>query len=181
MTWTGQNMNVRQCANDFIWISALSTVSPQGEMCHMGLNMVELFTLVFPLSVLTPKNTDLREGGLANASIFRMPEHTLPCPFLLPPMAPNHPTTGSVSVPLVDPNRGPPSLDKGAHTGVSVPAGLVPPCSTHQVVQSSGQLMNTQIGSVLITSRLTAAQAEEIFLLTHEVADSMGEVGHRFH
>ena len=57
-------------ANDFTGISTPSAVSPQAEMCHMGLNVVELLTLVFPLSVLTPKNTDLREGGLANASVL---------------------------------------------------------------------------------------------------------------
>ena len=46
----------------------------------------------------------------------------------------------------------------------------------HQVVQSSGQLMNAPIGSVLITSGLTAAQAEEIFLLTHEVQTLRGKL-----
>ena len=62
------------------------------------------------------------------------------------------------------------------HTGVSVPAGLVPPCSMRQAVQSSGQLMNMQIGSVLVTSGLTAAQAEEIFLLTREVQTLQGKL-----
>ena len=36
--------------------------------------------------------------------------------------------------------------------------------------------MNTQIGSILITSGLTAAQAEEIFLLTHEVQTLQGKL-----
>ena len=83
---------------------------------------------------------------------------------------------GSVSGPSVDLNRGPPLLDKGAHTGVSVLAGLVPPCNMRQAVQSSGQLMNTEIGSVLVTSRLTTAQAEEIFLLTREVQTLWGKL-----
>ena len=61
---------MRQRANDFTGISVLSAVSPQAEMYHMGLNVVELLMLVFPLSVLTPKNADLREGGLANVSIL---------------------------------------------------------------------------------------------------------------
>ena len=123
-----------------------------------------------------PKECRSERGRSRECKHFRMPERTLPHPFLLPPMAPNCPTMGSVSVPLVDPNRGPPSLDKGACTGVSVPVGLVPPCSMHQAVQSSGQLMNTQIGSVLVTSGLTAAQAEEIFLLTHEVQTLRGKL-----
>ena len=37
-------------------------------MYHMGSNMVELLMLVFPVSVLTPKSADLREGDLTNAS-----------------------------------------------------------------------------------------------------------------
>ena len=60
--------------------------------------------------------------------------------------------------------------------GTSAPVGPVPSCSTHQVIQSSGQLMNMQIGSVLVTSGLTAAQAEEIFLLTHEVQTLWGKL-----
>ena len=56
-----------------------------------------------------------------------------------------------------------------------MPAGLVPPCSVHQAVQGSRQLMNTQIGSVLVTSRLTAAQAE-IFLLSHKVQTLRGKL-----
>ena len=46
----------------------------------------------------------------------------------------------------------------------------------HQAVQSSGLLMNTQIGSVLVTSGLTAAQAEEIFLLSCEVQTLRGKL-----
>ena len=76
----------------------------------------------------------------------------------------------------MDPNRGPPSLDKSARTGVSVPGGLVPPCSTRQVAQSSGQLMNMQISSIVVTSGLTAAQAEEIFLLTRKVQTLRGKL-----
>ena len=60
--------------------------------------------------------------------------------------------------------------------GVPAPAVLIPPCSACQAVQSSGQLMNTQIGSVLVTSGLTTAQAEEIFLLTREVQTLHGEL-----
>ena len=108
-----------------------------------------------------------------------MPEHTLPHPFLLPPSAPNRPTMGSINVPSVDPNRGPPSLDKDVCAGVSAPAGLVPPCSMCQAVQSSEQL-NTQLGSALVTAGLTAAKAEEIFLLTREVQTLRGKLAMDF-
>ena len=135
-------------------------------------------TVDIGLSIVCPRPKEPRSerGRSCERKHFNMPERTLPHPFLLPPMAPNRPTMGSISVPAVDPSRGPPSLDKGVCTGVSVPAGLVPPCSMHQVVQSSGQLMNTQIGSILITSVLTAVQAEEIFLLTHEVQTLWGKL-----
>ena len=63
-------MNVKRRANDFTGISVLSVVSPQAEMCHMGLNVVGPLTLVFPLSVLAPKNTGLREGGPMNAGVL---------------------------------------------------------------------------------------------------------------
>ena len=123
-----------------------------------------------------PKEHRSERGRSRECKCFGTPEHTLPRLFLLPPTAPNCPTTGSVSVPSVDPNRGPPSSDKGSRTGVSVPAGLVPPCNMRQVVQSSGQLLNAPIGSVLITSGLTAVQAEEIFLLTREVQTLWGKL-----
>ena len=84
-------------------------------------------------------------------------------------MAPSHPITSSISVPSVDLNRGSSLLDKGVHTGASMPMEPAASCSACQVAQSSGQVMNTQIGSVLVTSILTTAQAEEIFLLSHEV------------
>ena len=45
-----------------------------------------------------------------------------------------------------------------------------------QAVQSSEQLMNVPIGSILVTSGLTAAQAEEIFLLTCEVQTLWGKL-----
>ena len=115
-----------------------------------------------------PKERRSERGRSHERKRFRMPEHTLRCPFLLPPSAPNRPTTGSINVPSVDLNRGPPSSDKGVCTGVYAPAGLVPPCSMRPVVQSSKQ-PNTQSGSTLVTAGLTAAQAEEIFHLTREV------------
>ena len=47
--------------------------------------------------------------------------------------------------------------------------GLVTPSSSRQLVQSSGQLAEVQVDSGLATSGLTAAQSEEIFLLSCEV------------
>ena len=120
-TWATWNMNMRQHANDFTMRSALSAVSPQAEICPMGSNVVEPLMLVFPMSIPTQKSAELRERGLMNAGIFNLPEHPLPPPFLLTPTAPSHPTTGSVSVPSVDPDRGSSLLDKGTYTGVPMP------------------------------------------------------------
>ena len=58
--------------------------------------------------------------------------------------------------------------------------GLVTPSSACRAVQSSGQLMNVQVGSVLITSGLTAAQAEEIFLLSRKVQTLHGKLALEF-
>ena len=95
-------------------------------------------------------------------------------------MAPRHPITGSVSIPSVDLNRGSSPLDKGADTGVPVPTGLVTPSIAHRAVQSSGQLVTAQVGSILVTSGLTAAQAEEIFLLSCEVQTLCGKLALEF-
>ena len=48
------------------------------------------------------------------------------------------------------------------------------------MAQSSGQLMNAQVGPILATSGLTAAQADEIFLLSHEVQTLHGKLALEF-
>ena len=93
-----------------------STVSPQAEMCHHGLKRGGTVDVGLSIECPRPKECRSERGRSRKRKHFRTPECTLPRPFLLPPMAPNHPTTGSVSVPSVDLNRGPPSLDKGACT-----------------------------------------------------------------
>ena len=65
-------------------------------------------------------------------------------------------------------------------TGVPIPMGLVTPSSVHLVVQSSVQLTSMQVGSAVIPSRLTTAQAEEIFLLSHEVQTLHGKLALEF-
>ena len=46
----------------------------------------------------------------------------------------------------------------------------------HHVAQGSGQLMNAQVGPVVATFRLNAAQAEEIFLLSCEIQTLRGKL-----
>ena len=54
--------------------------------------------------------------------------------------------------------------------------GLVTPSSARLLVQSSGQLANAPVDSIFVTSRLTAEQYEEIFLLSHEVQTLHGKL-----
>ena len=92
-------------------------------------------------------------------------------------MAPSRPITGSLRAPSLDSNRGSLPLDRGVDTEVPVSSiGLVTPSSVHQLVQSSGQLANVQVDSVLATSGLTAAQSEEIFLLSCKVQTLRGKL-----
>ena len=81
--------------------------------------------------------------------------------FLFPPAVPSRPVRGSVSVPSVDPSRGSAPASQGLGTEVSVLTDA-PPSSTRQ-------LIGAQVGSSVVTSGLTAAQAEEIFLLSREI------------
>ena len=164
------------CANDFTGRSRTEHSQSTSRDVSHGLKCGRTVDVGVSNERPHPKERRAERGRSHECKHFNMPEHPLPPPFLLTPTAPSCPTTGSISVPLVDPNRGSSSLDKGARTGVSVPAGLVPPCSACKPVQGSGQLMNTQIGSVLVTSGLTAAQAEEIFLLSHEVQTLHGKL-----
>ena len=52
----------------------------------------------------------------------------------------------------------------------------VTPSSVHRPVQSSGQLANVQVDSVVVTSGLTTAQSEEIFFLSREVQTLRGKL-----
>ena len=76
----------------------------------------------------------------------------------------------------MDPSRGSSLPGKGVDTEVSIPTEVPLSSIAHQVAQSSGQLMNMQVGTVVVTSGLNAAQAEEIFLLKREVQTLRGKL-----
>ena len=117
-----------------------------------------------------PKEQWAERGRSHERRCINSPERPPPPPFLFIPTAPCHPLTGSLHTPSLDMSRGSLPLDRGVDTEVSVsPAWMVTPSSACQPVQGSGQLTNTQVDPVLVTSWLTAAQSEEIFLLSHEV------------
>ena len=75
----------------------------------------------------------------------------------------------------MDPSRGSSPPGKGVGTEVSIPTEVPLSGIVHQVAQSSGQLMNMQVGPVVATSGLNAAQAE-IFLLSREVQTLRGKL-----
>ena len=76
----------------------------------------------------------------------------------------------------MDPSRGSSPPGKGRGTEVSIPAEAPPSHVVHQVAQSSAELINAQVGPIVLTSRLNTAQAEEIFLLSREVQTLRGKL-----
>ena len=76
----------------------------------------------------------------------------------------------------MDLSRGSSLPGKGVCTEVSVPTEAPPSCIAHWAAQSSEQLINAPVGPVVVPSRLTAAQAEEIFLMSHEVQTLHGKL-----
>ena len=76
----------------------------------------------------------------------------------------------------MDPSRGSSPPGKGVGAEVSIPTEVPLSRIAHRVAQSSGQLMNAQVGPVVVTSGLTAARAEEIFLLSREVQTLHGKL-----
>ena len=139
---------------------------------------VEPLKPMFLLIVPTLKSAELREGGLANASVQVHP-NILPSTFIFihSYMTPSCPIRGSVSVPSVDLSRGssPPGKDVG--TGVSIPTQVPLPSVACQVAQSSGEIRNVPVGPAIVaTTGLNAAQAEEIFLLSREVQALRGKL-----
>ena len=142
----------------------------------MGSNIAEPLRLIFLLSVPALKSTGLREGGLTKVGIQTHPSRPPPPPYLFTPVGPSHPIRGSVSVLSMDPSRGSSPPGKGVDTEVSIPTEVPLSSVACQVAQSSGQLMNTQVGPIVATSGLNAAQAEEIFLFSHEVQTLCGKL-----
>ena len=125
-----------------------------------------------------PKEQRTERGRSHEHRCINSPERLPPPLFLSTPVAPHHPTAGSLCVLSLDTNRGSLPLDRGG-VGTEIPVsstGMVTPSSAHQLVLSSGQLTNAQVDSVIATSGLTEAQSEEIFLLSYEVQTLQGKL-----
>ena len=99
-----------------------------------------------------------------------------PPSYLFAPAAPSRPIGGSVSIPSTDPSRGSALASQGLGAEVSVPTDVPPSGVARWTAQSLGQLVDAQVGPSIMTSGLTAAQAEEIFLLSHEVQTLRGKL-----
>ena len=125
-----------------------------------------------------PKERCAERGRSHKHRHINSPEHLPPSLFLSTPATPRCATTGSLCTLSLDTGRGSLPLDRGG-MGTEVPvssAGMVTPSNAHQPVLSSGQLANTQVGSVIATSGLTEAQSEEIFLLSRKVQTLHGKL-----
>ena len=76
----------------------------------------------------------------------------------------------------MDPGRGSALASQGLGAEVSVPTDAPPSGIARRMAQSLGQLMDAQVGPSVMTSGLTAAQAEEIFLLSREIQTLHGKL-----
>ena len=96
------------------------------------------------------------------------PDRPPPPSFLFPPAAPSRPVRSSISIPSMDPSRGSAPASQSLGTEVSVPTDAPP--------SGAGQLIGAQVGLSVLTSGLTTAQAEEIFLLSREIQTLRGKL-----
>ena len=115
-----------------------------------------------------PKDRRTERGRSHECRRPDSPDRPPPPSFLFPPAAPSHPVRSSISVPSVDPSRGSAPASQGLGAEVSVPTDAPP--------SGAGQLVGVQVGLSVLTSGLTAAQAEEIFLLSHEIQTLRGKL-----
>ena len=115
-----------------------------------------------------PKDCRTERGRSRERRRPDSPDHPPPPSFLIPPATPSRPVRSSISVPPVDPSRGSDPASHGLGAEVSVPTDTPPP--------GAGQVIGAQVGLSVLTSGLTVVQAEEIFLLSHEVQALRGKL-----
>ena len=115
-----------------------------------------------------PKDRRTERGRSRERRRPDLPDRPPPPSFLFPPAAPSRPVRSSISIPSVDPSRGSALASQGLGAEVSVPTDAPP--------SGAGQLIGVQAGLSVLTSGLTAAQAEEIFLLSCEIQTLRGKL-----
>ena len=115
-----------------------------------------------------PKDCRTERGRSRERRCPDSPDRSPPPSFLFPPAAPSHLVRSSISVPSMDPSRGSAPASQGLGAEVSVLMDAPP--------FGAGQLIGAQVGLSVLTSGLTAVQAEEIFLLTHEIQTLRGKL-----
>ena len=96
------------------------------------------------------------------------PNRPPPPSLLSPPAAPSHPVRSSVTVTSLDLRKGSAPASQGLGAEVSIPTDAPP--------SGAGQLVGAQVGLSVLTSGLTTVQADEIFLLSHEIQTLRGEL-----
>ena len=115
-----------------------------------------------------PKEHRIERGRSHERRRPDLPNRPPPSSFLVPPAAPSRPVRSSVTVPSLAPGQGSASASQGLGTEVSVP--------TRAPSSGAGQLIGAQVGLSGLTSGLTAAQADEIFQLSHDIQTLQGKL-----
>ena len=115
-----------------------------------------------------PKDRRTERGRSCKRRCPDSPNHPPPPSFLFPPAAPSHPVRSSVTVMSLDPGKGSAPVSQGLGAEVSVPTDAPP--------YSAGQLVGVQVGLSVLTSGLTAVQADEIFQLSHDIQTLHGKL-----
>ena len=115
-----------------------------------------------------PKDRRTERGRSRERRRPDSPDRPPPPSFLFPPAAPSRPVQSLVTVPSLDPGKGSAPASQGLGAEVSVPTDAPP--------SGAGQLIGAQVGLSVLTSGLTAAQADEIFQLSHEIQTLHGKL-----
>ena len=134
----------------------------------MGSNTVEPPRPRTLPSAPTPKTAEPREGGLTNADVQTRPIAPSAPSFLIPPAAPSHPVRSSATATSLDLRKGSAPASQGLGTEISVLIDAPP--------SGAGQLIGVQVGLSVLTSGLTAAQADKIFQLSHDIQTLRGKL-----
>ena len=161
-------MNVRQSANSFGWDIGAERGQSVSKDLSRGLKRSRMSEAVDSAERPGPKDCRTERGRSHERRCPDSPDHPLPPSFLFPPAAPSRPIQSSISVPYMDPSRGSASASQSLGAEVSVLMDAPP--------SGAGQLVGAQLGLSVLTSGLTAVQAEEIFLLTREIQTLHGKL-----
>ena len=121
-----------------------------------------------PAKCPCPKDCRTERGRSHKRRRPDSPNRPPPPSFLIPPAAPSRPVRSSATAASLDLRKGSAPASQGLGAEVSVPTDAPP--------SGAGQLVGAQVGLSVLTSGLTAAQADEIFQLSHDIQTLCGKL-----